>query len=372
MRIAFVSTIFAFPWGGADTLWTRAAEAAQARGDTLLLAVTGAVASHPRVRRLRNGGALLCERPIPPAWPSRAQRLARRLGRLLRRPDPLADALRRFAPDLVVFSAGGTYDLLLETPACTWLREAGVRYRLVANWQAEHPVLAESDRLEAARRLEGADALFFVSSRNLAVTRRHLLAALPQARVVHNPLRWTPEDAAPWPRTGAWSLATVSRLDLSKGVHLLLQAAAEALGGDADWRLDIFGQGPAEGYWRAAAGHLGLERRVRFRGYVPRLADIWAENRLMVSPAIDDGVPMTIPEAMLCARPVLATAVGGAEDWLGGGGGFLCPAPTVPLLAASLRRAWEARGEWEALGRAAAERARALYRPDDYLHLIAP
>jgi glycosyltransferase involved in cell wall biosynthesis len=92
----------------------------------------------------------------------------------------------------------------------------------------------------------------------------------------------------------------------------------------------------------------------------------------MVSPAIDDGVPMTIPEAMLCQRPVLATCVGGAEDWLvDRDTGYLCSAPTIPLLGACLRAALADQARWPALGTAAGIAALQRYRPADYLRLIA-
>ena len=44
MRIAFYSTILHYPWGGADTLWTRAAEEAAERGDALWISVAEGVA----------------------------------------------------------------------------------------------------------------------------------------------------------------------------------------------------------------------------------------------------------------------------------------------------------------------------------------
>jgi glycosyltransferase involved in cell wall biosynthesis len=82
---------------------------------------------------------------------------------------------------------------------------------------------------------------------------------------------------------------------------------------------------------------------------------------------------MTIPEAMLCQRPVLATCVGGAEDWLTHGStGFLCPLPDTGSLAASLLEALAARDCWEAIGQAAALAARQRYLPTDYLRLLAP
>lgn len=81
---------------------------------------------------------------------------------------------------------------------------------------------------------------------------------------------------------------------------------------------------------------------------------------------------MTIPEAMLHGRPVLATRVGGAEDWIEDGAtGWLCPAPTLELLADSLARAWRDRTRWPQMGQAARRAAKARYRPDGHLQLIS-
>lgn len=370
MKIAFISTILAYPWGGADTLWTRSAEAAAERGDSLLLAVSAVVLENPRVVALRAGGARVVERRAP-AIPGLGEKIARRLG--WGGVDPLVPALEEFRPDLVVFSCGGTYDMVVEDAACAWLERSGTAYRVIANWQSENPELKDADRLNAARLLGRAEAVFFVSHRNLAVTRRHLLDPLPRARVVQNPLRWTPADRPPWPGDDVRGLATVGRLEHGKGAHLLLHAAAEALPRDAAWRIDLFGLGAAGPYLRDTAARLDLTSRLRFRGHVSKLADIWAENELMVSASLDDGVPMTIPEAMLCGRPVLATAVGGAEDWIESGRtGFLCPAATVPLLAEALRGAWARRADWRAMGAEAAAAALARYRPDDYREIIRP
>jgi glycosyltransferase involved in cell wall biosynthesis len=372
MKIAFASTILGYPWGGADTLWTTAAEAAAERGDALLISVSPVVAASPRVAALVDRGARLHERTPPTAPSSLGARVAGKIKRTLgQKGDGLVEELTAFRPDLVIISLGGTYDLVLHSDWIDWFRAQRTRVRLVANWQQENPTLSANDWHAAKRALNSVEQVCFVSSRNLAVTRRHLLEPLLHARVIQNPLRWRPTDVAPWPDTPALQLATVSRLDTGKGIQLLLHALA-ALRDAPDWQLAIHGQGPDETFLRATAAHLGLDARVQFRGYVKSLRDIWAANHLLISPSIDDGVPMTIPEAMLCERPVLSTEVGGANDWLRDGEtGFLCPAPTVPLLTATLERAFAARARWREMGRAAAASAAAHYRADDFLTLLA-
>jgi glycosyltransferase involved in cell wall biosynthesis len=369
MKIAFISTILGYPWGGADTLWTRAAEAANDRGDRLLLSVSTAVASHPRIAALISAGAGVVIRNPVTSPPSLGARVLRKLG-LARSPDAaLIAALQAFRPDLVILSHGGTYDLVLHPALTAWLRSSGTRYRIIANWQEENPRLDDAHLAFMREAFVAADRLNFVSTRNLTVTRRHLALPLPNAQVIQNPLRWQPADVTPWPAGPVTRLATVSRLDEGKGIQLLLQALTACGPGLPDWQLNIHGQGPFEPQLRAAAAPLG--GRVQFRGYVKQLRDIWAENHLMVSPAIEDGVPMTIPEAMLCQRPVLATCVGGAEDWLAHGRtGFLCPAREAGALAATLQEAFAARDRWETMGRAAADAAAGRYRAEDHLLLV--
>lgn len=372
MRIAFISTILGYPWGGADTLWTRAAEAACERGDQLLISVSTDVAGHPRISSLIKSGAEVVVRDSPKTQPTFGSRLLSKLAPARTTDAELISCLQRFRPDLVIISLGGTYDLIYHSQLITWLRSSRPKFRIIANWQQENPFLNATELALARDILTAADRVNFVSTRNLEATRRHLLHPLPNACVIQNPLRWQPTDISPWPTAPGWRLATVSRLDESKGIQLLLHTLAQVLKTDSSWQLNIYGQGPAENYLRATVEHLKLSDRVQFRGHVNELRAIWNENHLMISPSLEDGVPMTIPEAMLCQRPVLATRVGGAEDWLKHGeSGFLCPAPVVNILADSLLEAFAARDRWEAMGHAAAEAATRRYRADDYLQLIA-
>jgi glycosyltransferase involved in cell wall biosynthesis len=59
---------------------------------------------------------------------------------------------------------------------------------------------------------------------------------------------------------------------------------------------------------------------------------------LFVLPSLAEGISNTILEAMACARPVIATAVGGNADLVADGhSGQIVPAGDVPALAAALQ-----------------------------------
>lgn len=369
MRVAFLSTISSYPWGGADTLWTRAAEAAVDRGDDVVIAIYPSTRRHARLDRLQERGATFALRQD--ACSSWSRRIWRRLHGAER--DSVVKRLERFSPDLVVISCGGTYDLLAETPLRRWLENTGVRARMIANYQVEFPDLPEAQRETMRRCLPRLDRLFFVSERNLAATRRHLLVDLENARVVHNPLRASaPDELRPlsWADSQPLRLATISRLEHGKGIHAVLHAAARVLPPGGKWELDILGRGPDEALLRAIINRLGLAGRVHLRGYIPTLPEIWQSRHLLISASLEDGVPMTIPEALLCGRPVLATRVGAAEEWIRPGENGFLTVPTLEGLEAAIEQAWRERSEWATLGQAAAASARRFYRPQDFEQLI--
>ncbi|MFA6543598.1 MAG: glycosyltransferase [Limisphaerales bacterium] len=329
------------------------------------------VAAHPRVKALLARGARHLPLYAPGPMPSFLRRQVLRLQKKMGARDTVVEALDSFRPDLVVFSCGGTYELAFTTTWMEWISATRRRFRFIANLQIEQPYLPEAAYETAQNVCAAADAVFFLSDRNLAATRRHLLSALPNASVVQTPLRWQPADVAPWPQNQPWRFATVGRLEHVKGLGPLLHALAESLGHEPDWELHLYGSGADEKLLRDTARHLGLASRVHFHGFVDSLREVWAQNHCLLSPALEEGVPMTIPEAMLCERPVLATLVGGAGEWIEhGDNGWLCPAPSVPLLADSLRSAWDCRSAWQAMGQRAARAASARHLPQDYLRVV--
>jgi glycosyltransferase involved in cell wall biosynthesis len=97
---------------------------------------------------------------------------------------------------------------------------------------------------------------------------------------------------------------------------------------------------------------------VHFRGHVDDVAAIWKQNHLLVLPSRYEGLPLALVEAMWCGRPAVVTDVAGnTEVCVDNETGFVAAAPTVPLLAEALERAWNRRGNWQQIGQAARARA---------------
>lgn len=101
----------------------------------------------------------------------------------------------------------------------------------------------------------------------------------------------------------------------------------------------LVGTGPDEPSIRALAAELELERRLRFLGGRPPDA-VWAAiNRFSVSvlSSLSEGMPNVVLEAMLAARPVVATAVGGVTEIVRHGEtGYVVPPRDANALAAPI------------------------------------
>jgi glycosyltransferase involved in cell wall biosynthesis len=110
----------------------------------------------------------------------------------------------------------------------------------------------------------------------------------------------------------------VGHLSEVKGYPTFLQAAraiANALPECAFAALG--GETMSPGYGtvlRRMAADLGLADRVKFLGWRPDVADVLQAADVVTLPSRAEGLPLAVLEAMACARPVVATPVGGVPD----------------------------------------------------------
>ena len=101
------------------------------------------------------------------------------------------------------------------------------------------------------------------------------------------------------------------RLDAVKDYPTLLKAFA-GLPGTA--RLLIAGAGPFQSELVQLAAQLGLERRVRFLGFVPQMERWMQAADAFVLTSRYEGLPMVLLEAGACGLPVAATDVAGTRE----------------------------------------------------------
>ena len=161
--------------------------------------------------------------------------------------------------------------------------------------------------------------------------------------------------------------------------HLTLLRAAALVGESVPTaELHLVGAGPGESAAHALAAELGLTSRVRFLG---RLAPdaVWAAlNRFAVSvlSSRSEGMPNAVLEAMLAARPVVATRVPGMDEVVRHGiTGYLVPPADPGALAAAITQLLKDPAGAARMGAAGRARALTAHGPDrmveDFLRLWA-
>lgn len=136
-------------------------------------------------------------------------------------------------------------------------------------------------------------------------------------------------------------LLFAGRLDVVKGVPLLLQAMAALRERHGDARLVVAGDGPQAGQLRALAAGLGVADRVDFLGYVPQaeLRRRLAETDVVVMASFFEGIPVGLMEALAAGVPVVAPHITGIPELVDDGvSGYLVPSGDVATLADRVSR----------------------------------
>lgn len=360
MRLAFLSTILHYPWGGADKLWTRAAAAAINRGDAVLLVISPAVAGHPRIKQLEARGAQIHCRSESSSYRGYRKRWREQIRSWRTGYAGPLGPLANFKPDHVFLCQGGTFDFLQEDQLLEWLADTNTAFTLTCQSNSETVRLDLTSRARAIATMRRARAIVFVSTHNQLLAERQLAVQLPHACVVHNPAELP--GPISWPADHDAQFAVVARLEShDKGLDLLMPALEASLRHQPGWLVNVYGTGPDELYLRCLANRYDVGDRVRFHGYETDVASIWRRNQMLLLPSRHEGCSLAMLEALVAGRPVLATNVGGVSDWLlDAENAFICAAPTVELLAATMTRAWLARDRWPAMGTVAAATAARL------------
>lgn len=125
--------------------------------------------------------------------------------------------------------------------------------------------------------------------------------------------QWAPQEPAHSIETDSPKktvVGVVGRLVPQKGHIYLLQAARSILLAFPQVEFLFVGDGPDRASLEQATASLGLSGNVRFAGQKSDMAAVYAGIDILVLPSINEGMPMTLIEALAASCPIVATAVG--------------------------------------------------------------
>jgi glycosyltransferase involved in cell wall biosynthesis len=140
----------------------------------------------------------------------------------------------------------------------------------------------------------------------------------------------------------------LGRLVPRKGFDTAIRAFAQVHKCHPDLKLVLAGDGTQRRELEALAHQLGLADRVVFLGTVvgPQKIAILQQCLFTIAPSVDeDNMPLVVPEALACGKPVIASRLGGIPDVIvPGQNGLLCAAGDVGDFARAISQLLQSGG----------------------------
>jgi len=131
----------------------------------------------------------------------------------------------------------------------------------------------------------------------------------------------------------------VGSLVESKGLKYLIEAMPRIVNGFPGARLVVIGRGSGQNGFRELARTLHVEKNVLFEGFVEHGAihSYFQQCDIFCLPTLSEAFGMVLLEAMSCAKPVVATNVGGIPEIVEHGrSGLLVPPSNSQALAEAI------------------------------------
>ncbi len=109
-------------------------------------------------------------------------------------------------------------------------------------------------------------------------------------------------------------VGTVARLIPSKGIDVLLDAVPLVLDKYPQTRFMIVGDGPAMSTLKSKAEALNCSKNIIFTGYSEYIWYYYEAFDVFVLPSLSEGLGISLLEAMIMGKPVIASSVGGIRE----------------------------------------------------------
>lgn len=133
--------------------------------------------------------------------------------------------------------------------------------------------------------------------------------------VVYNPLTLNAHERC---RPEAKKFLAVGRFSSRhKGFDILIEGFALFARENADWTLDIVGEGPEEGMIRRLIGKHGLQQRVQIHPFTKQIQTYYAASSVYVLSSRWEGFGLVLLEAMAHGLPIISSDIPTSTELLG-------------------------------------------------------
>ena len=151
------------------------------------------------------------------------------------------------------------------------------------------------------------------------------------------------------------SFVFIGRITKDKGVEELIEAFGIVKEQNTDAVLNFYGEGELEPFEKKAAKYSDIV----FNGVTDEPLRVMAENEIFVLPSYKEGLSLSLLDALMMGRTIIATKIdGNSEAIIDKETGILVPVKNVGALAKAMKYMLENRGAAKKLG----ENARKFYK----------
>lgn len=136
------------------------------------------------------------------------------------------------------------------------------------------------------------------------------------------------------------TIVSMGRLVDGKGFDILIEAFSRISDTIPDWKLHIYGEGPAKKSLINLIQVLGMEERVFLKGQTQDSQKALENSSFFVLSSKAEGLPMSLIEAQSCGLPCISTdcAPGIREILIEYKNGLIAPVDDIPLLSRHIQR----------------------------------
>ncbi|MGV6830165.1 MAG: glycosyltransferase family 4 protein [bacterium] len=138
-----------------------------------------------------------------------------------------------------------------------------------------------------------------------------------KAAIIYNGTNKTPTQSSKNTETDQFTILSVSGLTIIKNISVLVECAAILVEkGYHNFQFLIAGDGPEkENLLRQIAAH-NLDKHFKLLGYVKHVGDLYKITNLYAHPCYVEGFGIAVAEAMLEAKPIVASNAGALPELL--------------------------------------------------------
>jgi sugar transferase (PEP-CTERM/EpsH1 system associated) len=166
-------------------------------------------------------------------------------------------------------------------------------------------------------------------------------------------------------------IGAIGRLDPIKGHKVLLEAFSECLQQNRSMKLVVVGDGPLRKPLENLASSLGIHEHILFMGNRLEIPQILTFIDIFVLPSLNEGLSITLLEAMAAGKAIIATNVGGNPEVIDDAENGILVKPESPsVLAQAMLDLAKDNERRVLLGRAAREKVVKCFSRDQFVAQI--